>query len=57
MQWNKHTRETLGSKAQWFALIEKKLFGLNELKKKGKQERKANRIITLDGENSKKVEL
>ena len=26
-------------------------------KKTRKQERKANRIITLDGENSKKVEL
>ena len=34
-------------------LIEKKLFG----KKTRKQERKANRIIALDGENSKKVEF
>ena len=40
-------------------LIEKKLFGKKKKKKKKprKQERKASRIITLDGENSKKVEL
>ena len=43
-------------KTQRFPLIEKKLFG-PILKKKRKQERKGNRIITLDGENSKKVEL
>ena len=30
---------------------------LNEEKKTRRQERKANRIITLDGKNSKKVEL
>ena len=39
------------------ALIEKKLFGPQRRKKTRKQEGNANRIITLDGENSKKVEL
>ena len=45
-------------KKQQFSLIEKKLFGPQGRKKKTrKQERKANRIFTLDVENSKKVEL
>ena len=47
MQWNKHTHETLGSKAQWFALIEKKLFGLNELKKKGNKKEKLTESLHL----------
>ena len=56
-QWNKYTHRTLSSKTQQFPLIEKKLFGPWWRKKKTrKQERKANRIITLDGENNKKVE-
>ena len=38
-------------------LIEKKLFGKKTTTTTRKQERKANGIITLDGENSKKVEL
>ena len=33
------------------------IWSLTKKKKTRKQERKANRIITLDGENSKKVEL
>ena len=45
-----HTRKTLSSKTQQFPLIKKMLFGPYQTKKKTrKQERKANRIITLDG--------
>ena len=44
-------------KTQRFPLIEKKLFGPYNIEEKRKQERKGNRIITFDGENSKKVEL
>ena len=46
----KYTHGTLSSKTQQFPLIEKMLFGPYQRKKKTrKQERKANRIITLDG--------
>ena len=53
MKYKIHSRNT--SKTQQFALIEKNLFGPNEEERK--QDRKANRIITLDGGNDKKVKL
>ena len=53
---NTHT-EHLAQKKQQFPLIEKKaIWSLPKEKKTRKQERKANRIITLDGKNNKKVE-
>ena len=55
-EWNEHTPGTLHSKTQWFALIEKKLFGPQRREKTRRQERKANRTITIVGKNSKKVE-
>ena len=49
----KYTHGTLSSKTQRFPLIKKRLFGPQQRKKKtSKQERKANRIITLKVENS-----
>ena len=51
-----NTHGKISSKTQRFPLIEKKLY-LDLIEEKRKQERKGNRIITLDGENSKKVEL
>ena len=53
MKYKIHSRNT--SKTQQFALIEENLFGPNEEERK--QDRKANRIITLDGGNDKKVKL
>ena len=50
--YSKYTHGTLSSKTQQFPLIEKKPLVLNDRKKKKRrQERKTNRIITVDGEN------
>ena len=57
---NTHGTLTAVVKKQQFPLLKKKLFGrslINEEKRKqGNKKEKLNGIITLDGENSKKVE-
>ena len=53
---NTHT-EHLVQKHNDLLSLKRSYLVLNEEKKTRRQERKANRIITLDGKNSKKVEL
>ena len=52
-----HTRNTSFKKTMIFFNWKEAIWSLTKKKKTGRQERKPNRIITLDGENSKKVEL
>ena len=52
-----HTHATLNSKHNDLLSLKRSYLVLNEQKKTRRQEKKANKIITLDGKNSKKVEL